>query len=155
MTLQQAAQHCLANSEHPNLCLQVWQDSKGSLLQCKPQFLPSRCGAAVADIRCVLAGPACLSSPCAGRPSLGVLLQKAVAGAAQQQTEQLSPPADALRGAAGVAQLYRSPGLSASQARTLLRQVQAKVSSNISGLDSELVSAPAGVCGGAAPRMRQ
>eukprot|EP00891_Asterochloris_glomerata_P009825 jgi/Astpho2/9825/fgenesh1_pm.00149_%23_37_t len=40
--------------------------------------------------------------------------------------------------AAGVVQLYRSPGLSVSQARTLLREVQSKVSSNILGLDSEL-----------------
>ena len=84
-----------------------------------------------------------------------MLLQKPVAGAAQQQTEQLSPAADALQGAAGVVQLYRSPGLSASQARTLLRQVQAKVSSDISGLDSELVSASAGGPGGTAPHMRQ
>ena len=84
-----------------------------------------------------------------------MVLQKPVAGAAQQQTEQLSPAADALQGTAGVVQLYRSPGLSVSQARTLLRQVQAKVSSNISGLDSELVSAPVVVCGGATPHMRQ
>ncbi len=84
---------------------------------------------------------------------LWMLLQKPVAGAAQQQTEQLSPAADALQGAAGVVQLYRSPGLSVSQARTLLREVQSKVSSNISGLDSELVSAPPGVCGFAAPPM--
>lgn len=40
---------------------------------------------------------------------------------------------------AEVAQLYRTPGLSQSAAAALLRKAQAKVSPDITGIDTELV----------------
>lgn len=38
----------------------------------------------------------------------------------------------------GVLQLYRSPGLSASKAATLLKQAQAKTLPEVTGMDTEL-----------------
>ena len=42
-----------------------------------------------------------------------------------------------------VVQLFRSPGLAESKARTLLRKAQGKASPSITGLDGELVGAAA------------